>query len=87
MYKVPTVALEKYLRHCHGMMSERMPMLKTFPREVWDMYIKEFTTTNYPTAVVGKDDTRLVDGGAWIATTIAFPTEAEVTMFILKWGS
>ena len=68
-------------------MSERMPMLKTFPREIWDEHVRAFTAMNYPTAVVGKTDTRLADGGAWIATKIEFPTEAEVTMFVLKWGS
>ena len=86
-YQVPKMPLEKYLAYCHGLMSERMPMLKTFPREIWDEHVRAFTAMNYPTAVVGKTDTRLADGGAWIATKIEFPTEAEVTMFVLKWGS
>ena len=84
MYRVPLWVRLKYLAYCHEVFSESMPALKTIPSSVWDLFVLKMLEKEYPTAAVfqGKED-----GKPWSTTIIDFPTEAEVTMFVLKWGS
>ena len=83
MYRVPLWVRLKYIAYCHDLFSERVPMLKTIPSDVWDNHVKKTLAVDYPTAVVFRDSE---EGKPWTDTMIEFPTEAEVTMFVLRWG-
>lgn len=83
MYRVPLLSRMKYLAHCYNIFSDSFPMLKTLPPEVWNRHMKLVLAEDYPTAVILRDEE---DGKPWSSSIIEFPTEEEVTMFMLKWS-